>query len=105
MVLPSAPSPTATTSNAPYQPVASSARVMVVIPLASTASEGRGKKAAKTGAMCSLKSVPGRGARSKTGGGGGGVGNTKAGPLAVLHKKVGGFKPPIAMATTAGYKP
>jgi hypothetical protein len=69
MILPTVKSPTATTSNAPYQPVVSSARMVLV--LASTASEGRGKKAAKTGAMCSLKSVLGRGARSKTGGGGG----------------------------------
>jgi hypothetical protein len=42
--------------------------IMVVgMPLASTASEGRGETPAKTGDMCSLKSVLGRGARSKTG--------------------------------------
>jgi hypothetical protein len=79
MILPSAPSPTATTSRAPCRPVVSSARIIVT--LASTASEGRGKKAAKTGAMCSLTSVLGRGACSKIEGGGG-PSETIAGPFA-----------------------
>ena len=41
MILPAAPSPTATTSRAPCRPVASSARMVVT--LASTASEGKKK--------------------------------------------------------------